>query len=420
VIGADVRWRGQNGHARSEDRIKKMREKQLLRVAHYYPWVYLTSGVERVLLQILQRSRHRTTLLTNHFDRDNTYPELLSLPVTEMTHVSVRRRISSVARAAAVIAGQRLPLDSFDALVVHCDGLGDLALARKGPTPALCFCHTPLRPVFDPEYRKRALARYRGVRRLPFEAFSAAFRSVDRLLWRRYRHVMFNSHETLRRAEKGGLLTGREGRYEVLHPGVDLDQYVPTWKYEPYFLVPGRIMWTKNIELALAAFAVFRRTQGAARFRLVIAGRVDAKSGPYLGGLRDMARNVGGVEFVVSPSDCEMRRLYADCHSVLFPSFNEDWGLVPLEANAYGKPVVAAGVGGPAESQVEGVTGFLAPLTAEGFAEKMRRLASDEILVRRIGETARRNAGRFDSRTFVSRLDEVVEDVVRANAKRAA
>lgn len=381
-----------------------------LRVAHYYPWAYLTSGIERVLLQICQGSRHRNTILTNHFDAANTYPELSTCARIELRPVSVRRSLSAVARAAAVIGGQRLPLDGFDALVVHCDGLGDLVLARNARLPALCFCHTPLRPVFDAAYRERALARHRDVpRRAAFHLFSAAFRAADRRLWRRYRHVFFNSQETLRRACDGGLLPNGRTTWEVLHPGVDLAAIVPTWRYEPYFLVPGRIMWTKNIELTLQAFEAFRAPGEGERFRLVIAGRVDEKSRPYLSRLREMSRGTAAVEFVVSPTDAQLRALYAGCRAVLFPSFNEDWGLVPLEANAHGKAVVATCAGGPAESQVDGVSGFLVPPVPEAFAARMHDLAADPALARSIGRTARRHAERFDVRHFVARLDEAIE-----------
>ncbi len=384
-----------------------------LQIAHYYPWVYLTSGIERTILQICRHSRHRHTVFTNRFEAENTYPELSACDVVELQRVSVQRSLPNVARAAAVIAGQSLPLQPFHLLIVHCDGLGDLVLARNYQVPAICFCHTPLRPVFDREYRKRALQRYRGVSRLPFNTFSLGFRRVDAWLWRRYRHVVFNSAETLQRARAGGLVGGDRPSFEVLHPGVDLDACVPTWRYEPYFLVPGRIMWTKNVELAIDAFLRFSRSAPAhAAFKLVVAGRVDVKSQAYLASLRQRAGTGGRVEFAVSPSDAEMRDLYANCLAVLFPSFNEDWGLVPLEANAYGKPVVATNVGGPTESQRDGVTGMLASPRPEAFASAMRQLADDPSLARSIGGTARAHAARFDSKDFVRRLDDLAERLV--------
>jgi len=229
-----------------------------MNIAHYYPWVYLTSGVERVILEICRRSKHQHTIFTNHFDQDNTFPEFQDLDVVQLPRISVNRDIGPVFKAAITIAFQSMDFSSFDALVVHSDGLGDLILSRHLKIPVVCFCHTPLRPVFDNHYRSRALERYRGARRLLFYIFSAGFKVIDRYMWHRYRYIFFNSNETRKRAEHGGLLRDKDGRYEVLHPGIDWNANQPIWRYEPYFLLLGRIMWTKNIETAINAFVYFK------------------------------------------------------------------------------------------------------------------------------------------------------------------
>ena len=190
-----------------------------LNIADFYPWVYLTSGVERTILEICRRSRHRHTIFTNHFDPGNTSPEFRELEVIRLSHIPVDRGLGSVLKAAAVIGLQKVDFSSYDILLVHCDGLGDLILRPQPPIPAVCFCHTPLRPVFDSQYRDRALERYSGFSRLLFNVFSAGFRHLDQRMWCRYRYVFFNSQESRMRADRGGLLRGLEGRYEILHPG---------------------------------------------------------------------------------------------------------------------------------------------------------------------------------------------------------
>lgn len=189
-----------------------------MHIAVYYPWVYLTSGVERVILETYRRSKHEHTIFTNYFEKDNTYPEFKYLNVIALPQISVKRTIQSVLRAAMTIAVQRVSFDSFDALIVHCDGLGDLILARSLKIPSVCFCHTPLRAVFDGYYRQRVLDRYTGVTRLAFYVFSACFKAVDRRLWACYQHVFFNSQETFKRAERGGLLRHMNGKCEVPSP----------------------------------------------------------------------------------------------------------------------------------------------------------------------------------------------------------
>ena len=388
-----------------------------LRIAHFYPWVYLTSGIERTMLEICRRSRHRHTIFTNHFEPKDTYPEFRDLEIITLSHVPVERSLGSVLKAAVVIGLQKVDFSPYDILLVHCEGLGDLILSRQPPIPAVCICYTPLRPVFDSQYRQRALERYTGGSRLLFRVFSAGFRRLDQRMWSRYRHVFFNSQESRMRADQGGLLRGLEGRHEILHPGIDWDSCPPTGRYDCYFLVPGRIMWTKGIETAIKAFMKFTSMLPAhGRFRLIIAGAVDKKSQPYLARLREEAKGRHDVEFVVSPTDQILHRLYADCYAVLFPAFNEDWGLAPLEANGFGKPVIASNRGGPTESQVDGETGFLVPAEPEPFARAMAVLAADEPLARAMGRAGRERARRYDWSHFVSRIDDVVGEVAKGHA----
>ena len=381
-----------------------------MKVAVYYPWVYLTSGVERTIVEMCRRSRHQYTIFTNHFEPENTFPEFRHLEVVRLPYIPVRRQLGPVMAAAMTIAFQKLDLRDYDALLVHSDGLGNLVLNRSKAIPTVCMCHTPLRAVYDPFYRARALSRFRGPGKLAYRALASMFAVVDRRMFSRYQFVVFNSQETLTRASAGGLLRNIDGRYGILHPGVDWHGFEPTWRYERYFLVAGRIMWTKNIEMAIEAFLRFKASVAADDdFRLVIAGRVDKKSEPYLDELR---RSVGGrsdVEFVVSPSDDVLRRLYADCYSLVFPAFNEDWGIVPLEANAYGKATIAANRGGPAESQKHGVTGFLVPCDADEFATAMSRLAANQELARSMGMKARVASMSFDWEDFVGRFDSILE-----------
>lgn len=386
-----------------------------MRIAAYYPWIYLTSGVERTILEMCRRSRHDYTLFTNHFEPEHTFPGFSDVPIVELHKVSVERNLLPVLRAASTIALQKLRLNEFDLMVVHCDGLGDLTLARHSKIPVVCFCHTPLRPVFDASYRARALARYKGIGHLAFRGFAAAFRKLDQVLWSRYSYAFFNSRETLSRAKQGGLLDRLGSRFEVLHPGIDWTALEPTWVYQPYFLVPGRIMWTKNIELALDAFIQWKNSSQTKKdFRLVVAGLVDKKSESYFARLRALAAERGDIEFVISPSDAQLHDLYSNCAAVLFPSFNEDWGIVPLEANAFGKPVISSNRGGPLESQIDGQTGLLTHPHPAAFAEAMTRLLADPGTLHRMGRAARIHSRKYDWSAFVARTDEVLEYTVGA------
>lgn len=381
-----------------------------MRIAQYYPWVYLKSGIERTIIEMVKRSRHEHTVLTNHYAPEATFPDFAGARVVALDQISVKRSLNVVAGAAGTIARSKVDLSGYDALMVHCDGLGDLFMLRNNSVPSFCFCHTPLRPCFDTEYFRRVAPRYPGWKQAPLRLARAGFRAIDRQLWRRYRYVFFNSAETLRRASRGGLLAALDGRYEIAHPGMDVQATPVSDVFEPFFLLPGRIMWTKNIEAAVAGFVAMKNARPEfAAFRLVVAGHVDAKSESYLGDLRRLAAGRDDVDFVVSPDDATLGDLYRRCYASLFSAWNEDWGMAPLEANAAGKPVVASRRGGPLESQVDGVTGFLVDATPAGFAAGMARLAASPERTRAMGAMARTRCEQYDWSVMVDRIDSVIE-----------
>jgi len=384
-----------------------------MNVALYYPWIRQTGGIERTILETLKRSRHQWTLYTNRFDPATTFAALASAAVVELERVPVERDIRSVVQAARIIRRQRVDLTAHDALLVHSEGWADLFMLNNHRLPTACVCHTPLRAYYDPIYRARQLSAASWKRPL-FLTMESLFRSLDRRAWRFYDHVFCISEEVRQRIVTGRLAMPDD--LELLPTGVDLEYCAPTGESEEYFLLPGRITWTKNLELGIEAFLRFRRDDPH-RFRLVVAGMVDEKNRGYLDSLQRLAKEDSSIEFVLSPSDEELRRLYQCCSAVLFTAINEDWGLVPLEAMAYEKPVIAVDQGGPRESVVPGKTGLLLEPDPEAFADGLRALVDEPLRARAMGRAGRSHARRFSWDRFVARIDACMEELVERNAR---
>ena len=378
------------------------------RVALYYPWIYVQSGVERSILETVRRSRHRYTIFTNHYDREQTFPEFAELKdIVQLRRIEVERSFRQTVRAVRTIWRQRLPLDDYDALLVHSEGVGDFLTLRNHDRPVICYCHSLQRPIYDSVYRE-TLLRNKPQYRIPLSCLAPLYRMATRAAWRHYRHVFVNSEETRQHVLAAGVCPA--DRLEVLHPGVALERIHPSLRYEPFFLYAGRIKWTKNIELAVRAFLEFKRTYArGAEWKLVVAGDVDRHSHAYLEELRELSRSEPTIEFRMKPSDAELDELYDRCSALLYPSLSEPWGMVPLEAMAHGKPVLAVNRSGPTESVVDGHSGFLLPPDVPAFACKMALLADHPEQVRRMGTQAVERAGRYSWDPFVDRLDEYIE-----------
>lgn len=372
-----------------------------MKVALYHPWTYLRSGVERWMVELITRSRHDWTIYTHHYEPEATYPEISDLRVVPLEPVvSVRRSLGPLVQAASTIARAQIRLDGQQAMLVSSEGLGDLVTFRSS-VPTAAYCHTPLKILHDPA--AASIVRRSPARRLAIKAIGPAFNAVDRAAWRRYEHVFANSSETRDRITKARLRPA--GPVEVLEPGVN------SWWWEgpilhdraPVLLYAGRIMWQKDVELAIETVRLL-----GTEVRLVIAGMVDEKSRDYLAELR--ARAVGlPITFEIAPSDERLRELYRTASILLFPPRNEDFGMVVLEAMAAGTPVLAVDAGGPRSTVQHGITGWLLPSSAPAFAAQIRAVLLAELKPLRIA--ARAAAKRHGWETHVDRIDDVLENL---------
>ena len=375
-----------------------------MRVALYHPWVYLRSGVERWMVEVITRSRHDWTVYTHHYEPEATYPEVAALDVVPLKpEVSVRRSLVPIARAAATIARARLP--EHQALLVSSEGLGDL-VALRSRVPTIAYCHTPLKILHDPA--ASAIVRQSAGKRVAVKAIGPVFDAVDRRAWRHYDHVLANSSETLARIHSARLVP--RGPLEVLEPGVSDFWWQGELRHDrkPVLLYAGRIMWQKNIELAIETV---RLLEG---FELVIAGMVDEKSKPYLAELRARAAGLP-VTFEIAPSDARLRELYGTATALLFTPRNEDFGMVVLEAMAAGTPVLAVDAGGPRGIVTEGVDGWLLPPDPKAFAARVRALHD----LGPMREAARAKAQKRGWQGHAARIDDVLDGLEQGGQLRS-
>lgn len=380
-----------------------------MRIAIYYPWVYLRSGIERMMLELIKRSRHDWVIFTSHYYPDQTYPEFREMDIVELSKVSVNRRFSAVSNAALTILRQKIDLETFDALVVSSEGLGDLITFRNHEVAVICYCHTPMKVIHDAYSRRVYLDEHRKTAPA-FHMFAAMFKLIDRMAWKHYSYIFCNSEEVRRRIIKANLASSE--KIEVLPPGLDVERMKLSDDYQKYFVVISRMKWWKNFELAIESFIEFKdRYPRFADFQLQVVGQVEPRSEEYFNRLQGMASGRDDIIFKRDPTEAVLMDAYSSSYGLVYPSLNEDWGMVPLEAMGFGKPVIAVNQGGPSESVVNGVTGYLVSPDPSEFAEKMALLADDEELTRRLGKAGSDHVEKYDWSHFVARFDEFLDSI---------
>lgn len=363
-----------------------------MRIALIHEWLTTLGGSERVLLA-LKGLYPQADVFVGLRAPDRLPVELAALPVK----TTFLQRIPGVGRhyrkllPLMPMAFEQLDLDGYDLV------LSSSHACAKGvivPPEALhvTYCHTPMRYAWD--LRAEYLVSLPGILRPLAGATLSGLRQWDTLSAQRVDHFLANSRTVAARI-------GRYYRREatVIHPPIQTDRFAiaPNSALGDHFLVVSRMVPYKRVDLAIAACR-------KRNLPLRVIG-----DGPLYKDLKAMAGP--GIEFLGHLDDVEVARELACCRALLFPA-HEDFGLVPLEAQAAGRPVIAYGRGGALETVIDGVTGlFFAQQTPDSLGEALVRFEQTSFHP----EVIARHAHNFDLAQFEAQVGEFVDRALIAH-----
>jgi glycosyltransferase involved in cell wall biosynthesis len=380
-------------HGQNEKRGANSEERQA-KVAIVHDWLTGMRGGEKVLEAICELYPHADIYTLVHVKGS----------VSERIE-SHRIRCSAVQRfpGAGRFYRQYLPffpmmvetfdLDRYD-LVISSSHCAAKSVIRRASATHICYCHSPMRYAWD-----------------QFESYfgpAQVGRVKSRLLRPVLAHLARWDAATAGRVDRflanSQYVAGRIRRYynrgsTVVHPPVDTTFYrpsasTPAQRPQPPFLIVSALVPYKRLDVAIDAC----RRVGA---KLTIVGQ-----GPEEARLR--ARAGGDVDFLGWRTNEEIRDLYQQAAAVLLPG-TEDFGMVPVEAQACGTPVVALADGGACETVQDQVTGVLVcDDSIAAFAEGLKRVGS----LQRDPETFRAHAERFSRAHFMSNFQQAVAETV--------
>lgn len=255
----------------------------------------------------------------------------------------------------------------------------------------ICYCYTPLRYLWSEYHFHRATLFRQPWKRVLTDPFMSHLRIWDRISADRVDHFVAISSATAARIAK---YYRRDS--SIIYPPVRVRAISPSKTSEDFFLLVSRLMPYKRVDVAIQAF-------NELGLPLRIVG-----SGPKEADLRTQSKP--NIKFMGSISDAELADCYSRCRALVFPAI-EDFGIVMVEAQAYGKPVIACSGGGASEIVVEGQTGLLFPGQAPGeLADAVRKFQQMNFDPERI----RQHALQFDEREFRHRILKFVEEKAAA------
>jgi glycosyltransferase involved in cell wall biosynthesis len=341
----------------------------------------LRGGAERVLLKIAQH--YDAKIYTAEYNLGTTFQEFRDLDV-EVIGSGMLKRVLPYGRVAQGLDyglgfyNFRIKED-YDVINAH---MSPSHWIRNKNSRVLWYCHTPPRDVYDLYKFRLSLKK---PREKPIYALGAeGVRLIDQSVVKRIEFILANSGNTKSRIMQ---YYGRSDA-KVLPGGIDYGLYKRGGDRK-YFVYPSRFSPNKRQDYAIRAFRAFNRVKKG--YRLVLCGAVskDKAFQGYYKSIRRLAGTVGNIEFIENANDKKLRGLLSNSTAVLYPPLNEDYGLVPLEAMASGKTVIAVNEGGPRATIKNGKTGFLAS-SEEEMARCMLFVADHRSIAEAIGREGMR------------------------------
>lgn len=365
-----------------------------MRVAIVHYWLVGMRGGEKVLEELC-RMYPQADIFTHVHDRSRTSALINShrIRTTYISRMPFARKFYQKYLPLMPSALEELDLTGYD-LVISSEAGPAKGVITHPNAVHICYCHSPMRYLWDQYHTYRGNAG--RLTRLVMSMTMPMLRAWDVASAAHVDHFIANSSFIARRIAK---VYRRNS--EIIFPPVDLDAFsiVPEPTKDFYFYV-GQLVPYKRVDLAVEACTKMER-------RLVVVG-----SGSEEQRLRTMAGPT--IEFRTWASAEDLKSLYQNCRALLFPG-EEDFGIVPLEAMASGRPVVAYGSGGALDTVVDGVTGvFFAQQTVDELADAIQSFefiedSFDPHLIRR-------HARGFDRDVFIRKFRTYVDACLAAHS----
>ena len=375
-----------------------------MRVALVHDWLTGMRGGEKCL-EVFCELFPEADLYTLIYDRDAVSPTIrgMNVKASWIGRLPRARKYFRYLLPLFPKTIERFELDGYDLILSssHCVAKGIF------PHRALhvAYVHAPMRYVWD-----------------MYDAYFGSDSSwparTGMYFWRQYlqrwdirssERVDFlcaNSKNVAAKIEK---LYGREAT--VIHPPVDLERFYIVREQAPYYLVVSALVAYKKINIAIAAFNKLQ-----APLKIVGDGplrkKLEAMAGP-------------NIDFSGWVEGAQLARLYAECQALIFPG-EEDFGIVPLEAQASGRPVIAYGKGGALETVVPLTLGPTLPTvkptgmyfyepTAESLIEAVRHFR--ENLHRFEPAAIRQHTSKFSRERFKTQIREYLDSRLKNRSK---
>jgi len=393
----------------------------LVRIALLHAFLNQKGGAENLLLwysRHLIDKGHEITIFTARFDHNLWVSEAKDLRIIEIPWLGDAYFLAPLARTKLVSQLSNFDIINFHNLNLSFSIALTKKLSHKDSSKIVWYCHEPHRPLYhtitDAGFEHLYSARMRAGSGL-FDVYfllEKLQKDFSNKIHRRYdKNIIKNTDLILANSKYTAGLVKRiyNKDAKTCYPGIDVIKFSDkgnakeSLNCENLILTIGFLRLVKNFDAAIKAMHYIVKTHR--KTKLVIVG-----SGPERYRLLKLIKklNLENNILIQQLTDQELVDYYGSSDVVLYIPFNEPFGLVPLEAMASKKPVVASNLSGPTETVQDNRTGFLVdPKDPKAVANAICQLLEDKELSRQMGEagrkrvednfTLKRSASRFET-----------------------
>ena len=357
-----------------------------MRVALVHDYLTQNGGAERVF-ELLCKFFERGDIYSSVYDPQNTIDVgERSVNTTFLQKLPGTKRSFRFFAPLYYPAFRQLDLKDYDLIISSTSSFAK-AVKKKPGAMHICFCHNVTRFLWDTRTYLEEYGKYRKLSSVINPIFNY-MREQDLQYALEPDLYIANSTTVAKRIEK---IYHRKAL--VINYPIDTNKFVFSDRKEDYYLISSRIISYKRLDIAVEAFNWLG-------LPLIITG-----DGPERKRLE--AKAMGNIKFLGYVNDEWRTHLMAKAKAVIVTAL-EDYGLVPIEANASGTPVIAYGAGGVLDTQVSGQTGFLfKPQSPDALQSAIAKVESKKWDYSKIRQHAVNN---FSETVFFQKITNVIRD----------
>lgn len=355
-----------------------------MKTAIIYDWATRKRGGAERVLQSIAEIFPNSDLFTSVYNADKAdwAKQFKSIKTSFLQKIPGPLKYSRICGPLMPMAFEQFDFDGYD-LVISVTSWPAKAIITKPETKHICYCLTPPRYVWQREFSTN----FKYFLSLPLRCFDFFYGQRPDFILTISRYVAGRIKKFYRR------------QAEVIYPGVDIKKFVLNSKEfrakdDEYFLLISRLVPYKKVDLAIKAF-----NQLGFKLKIVGSGRQKQK-------LKRLASH--NIEFLGNVSENKLISLYQNAQALIMPQI-EDFGLIALEAQACGCPVIAYQRGGALETIVENETGiFFSKQKPESLIKAINKFKK----LKFHPQTCRENALKFSLEKFKRQITAtIVRDI---------